>query len=312
MPHIFTNAGYADMMYVYGCCDGSATAAVEEYRRRFPMRRIPDRRLFYRVFNTLRECGPLTSAYVSSERTSKQNMEKQESILDMVGRCPTTSTRRLSARIGVSRTRVWRTLPEDGLYPFHPQPVQNLDPGDSVMRVEFCHWLHTNRQLLPLIIFIEEATFTSNGIKNTRNSHRWSHENPHGTVEKKFQRRFSINMWCGMIDDMLIGPVILDDRMTGQNYLDLLQNELPKQLEDVPLATRIAMYCQHDGAPSHYTQHVMQHLNDTFPYRWIGRGSTINWPPRSPDLNPLDFCLWGLMKSEVYRKKSGYTRRTAR
>jgi len=31
-----------------------------------------------------------------------------------------------------------------------------------------------------------------------------------------------------MIDDMLIGPVILDDRMTGQNYLDFPQNELPK------------------------------------------------------------------------------------
>jgi hypothetical protein len=42
MPHIFTNAEYADMLYVYGFCDGSATAAAEEYRRRFPMRRIPD------------------------------------------------------------------------------------------------------------------------------------------------------------------------------------------------------------------------------------------------------------------------------
>ena len=78
---------------------------------------------------------------------------------------------------------------------------------------------------------------------------------------------------------------------------------ITKQLEDVPLSTRIAMYCQHDGAPSHYTRHVMQHLNDTFPNRWIGRGSTINWTPRSPDLTRLDFWLWGLMKSEVYRKK---------
>jgi len=112
-----------------------------------------------------------------------------------------------------------------------------------------------------------------------------------------------MNVWYGMIDDMLIGPVILDNRLTGQNYLDFLQNELPKQLEDVPLATRIALYFQHDGGPSHYTRHVMQHLNDTFPNRWIGRGSTINWPPRSPDLTPLYFCLWGLMKSEVYRKK---------
>jgi len=101
----------------------------------------------------------------------------------------------------------------------------------------------------------------------------------------------------------LIGPVILDDRMIRQNYLDFLQNELPKQLEDVLLATRIAMYFQHDRAPSHHTRHVMQHLNYTFPNRWIGRGSTINWPPRSPDLTILDFCLWSLMKSEVYRKK---------
>jgi hypothetical protein len=33
MPHVFTNVKYADMLYVYGFCDGSATAAVEEYRR---------------------------------------------------------------------------------------------------------------------------------------------------------------------------------------------------------------------------------------------------------------------------------------
>jgi hypothetical protein len=45
----------------------------------------------------------------------------------------------------------------------------------------------------------------------------------------------------------------------------------------------------------------MQYLNYTFPNRWIGRGSTINWPPRSLDLTPLD--LWNLMKSEVYITK---------
>jgi len=81
MPHIFTNAEYADMMYVYGFCDDSATAAVEEYRRRFPMGRIPHRSVFYMVFNTLRECGTLPSAHVSFERARKQNMEEQETFL---------------------------------------------------------------------------------------------------------------------------------------------------------------------------------------------------------------------------------------
>ena len=255
------------------------------------------------MFNKLRECSTLPSAHISSEQARKQNMEEQENILYMVQRSPTTSTRRLSARINVSRTRVWRTLHEDDLYTFHPQPVQNLHPGDSAMRLEFCHWLRTNRQSLPLILFTDKATFIHNGINNTRISHRRSHENPHGAVETNFQSLSSINVWCGMIDDMLIGPIILDDLLTEQNYLDFLQNDLPTQLEYFPLATRIALYFQHDGAPSHYTRHVMHHLKYTLPNRWIGRGSTINWPPRSPDSTPLDFCLWGLMKSEVYRKK---------
>jgi hypothetical protein len=60
---------------------------------------------------------------------------------------------------------------------------------------------------------------------------------------------------------------------------------------------------QHDKAPSLYTRLLRKHLIDTFPNRWIGRGSTINWPPRSPDLTALDFCLWGWMKSGVCRRK---------
>jgi hypothetical protein len=69
MPYIFTNAEYSDMLYVYGFCDGSATAAaVEECRRRFPTRRLPDRRVFSKVFDTLHERGTLPNAHVSSEQ----------------------------------------------------------------------------------------------------------------------------------------------------------------------------------------------------------------------------------------------------
>jgi hypothetical protein len=67
-PYIFTNAEFVDMLYIHGFCDGSATTAVKEYRRRFPTRRIPDRRVFSKAFNTLRERGALPSAHVSSER----------------------------------------------------------------------------------------------------------------------------------------------------------------------------------------------------------------------------------------------------
>jgi hypothetical protein len=52
------------------------------------------------------------------------------------------------------------------------------------MRLEFCYWLRTDRQLLPLMLFTDEAAFTRYGINNTRNSHRQSHDNLNGSGNK--------------------------------------------------------------------------------------------------------------------------------
>jgi hypothetical protein len=60
------------------------------------------------------------------------------------------------------------------------------------------------------------------------------------------------------------------------------------------------MWFVHDGAPPHFLLIVTQHLNQTFGEQWIGRGGPVNWPARSPDLNPSDFWLWGQLKSAVY------------
>jgi hypothetical protein len=46
-------------------------------------------------------------------------------------------------------------------------------------------------------------------------------------------------------------------------------------------------------------------LNEKFPNAWIGRGGPIPWPPRSPDLTPVDFFLWGYVKNCVYGEKIG-------
>jgi hypothetical protein len=106
MPHFFTNTEYADMLYVYGFCERSASAAVEECRRRFPVCRIPDCRVFSRVFSTLGGTWALPNAHDSSERARQQHLEEQENILEMVKRSPTTSMCRLSTHLSVSRTRV--------------------------------------------------------------------------------------------------------------------------------------------------------------------------------------------------------------
>jgi len=66
----------------------------------------------------------------------------------------------------------------------------------------------------------------------------WADENPHATVENNFQQRFSVNVWCAVLDDQLIGPFILDGRLTGEAYFRFLQKEFPRLKEDFPLNKR--------------------------------------------------------------------------
>ncbi|KZC04047.1 hypothetical protein WN55_03832, partial [Dufourea novaeangliae] len=40
-------------------------------------------------------------------------------------------------------------------------------------------------------------------------------------------------------------------------------------------------------------------LQKKFPDRIISRNSAVNWPPRSCDLTPLDYFLWGYVKDQV-------------
>ena len=53
-----------------------------------------------------------------------------------------------------------------------------------------------------------------------------------------------------------------------------------------------ANMCSRLEAPPHFSQLVRQYLIHKFPDRWIGLCCAQNWPPRSPDLNPLDYHLW--------------------
>ena len=55
----------------------------------------------------------------------------------------------------------------------------------------------------------------------------------------------------------------------------------------------------------HFCFDVRAHLNANLPSRWIGctfhnDSPLLTWPPRSPDLTPCNFFLWGYIKDHVY------------
>jgi hypothetical protein len=94
----------------------------------------------------------------------------------------------------VLHIQVWQTVHEEYLHPYHVQRVQHLEPGDLAHCVDLCNWIKAHPQLLRTVLFIDEASFTVDGISNSQNLHMWSHGNPHQTRVPNFQRRFLVNV----------------------------------------------------------------------------------------------------------------------
>lgn len=296
----YTYREVADIHFVYGLCNGNANAAAREYARRYPNRITPQPRMFTRIHLRFGERGIQRAP---NELYRLVSPEDEEEVLQLVTNCPRLSTRRIARRVGLSHKSVWLILRREGLRPFHFRRVQDIVEPDYARRIVFCLWI--NRQLrrvpnfLERILWTDEATFTRAGYTNHRNDHQWLVENPHAVRPSSFQHEFKINLWAGMIDDRLIGPIVLPPNLNGERFLAFLRNEFIEALEDIPLWNRVNIILQLDGAPAHFARSVRQHLDENF-RQWIGREGTIAWPPRSPDLTPLHYFLWGTMKQEVY------------
>ena len=56
---------------------------------------------------------------------------------------------------------------------------------------------------------------------------------------------------------------------------------------------------QQDSAPAHRARETVKMLTRETP----GFISPDQWPPNSPDLNPVDYSVWGLLQERVYRTR---------
>lgn len=160
-----------------------------------------------------------------------------------------------------------------------------------------------NQDFFDEILWTDEAVFTTAGMYNRRNTHLWATQNPKAYMEIKHQGRMSMNVWCGILKNRVIGPIIFQGSLTGNRYLEFLNNEIEGLLEELSIREYNNIVWHQDGAPPHNVFQVRNFLNNRF-NQWIGTYGTINWPPNSPDLTPLDNFLWGYLKDDVYKERS--------
>ncbi|GFU64647.1 DUF4817 domain-containing protein [Trichonephila clavipes] len=144
-----------------------------------------------------------------------------------------------------------------------------IHQNDHQARRRFVEWPQNEIAVVPdfhkRILFSDEAHFWLNGYVNKQNCRIWSEANPQVYVETPLHPE-KLTVWCAL--------------WAGRE-----------------------LWFQQDGATCHTARATIDLLKDTFGDRLISRFGPVNWPPRSCDLTPLDYFLWGYVKSLVHADK---------
>lgn len=291
-----------DMIQAYFECGQIAAAALRLYGNRFPERVRPSADKFQRLVENLRNFGSFKKPKSTAREIQNQDLELN--VLLSVEENPDTSTRDIASQMQVSHTTVRYILKKHKFFPYTPRKVHALGENDPQRRIQFCTFFINKLREDPIfyrcVLWSDECTFGKNGVFNRNNHRHWSRQNDHVMVERNFQNRFSLNVWCGILGERLVGPFFIQGNLNQEKYNSLLRNEISNYLDELPLAELNRVVFHQDGATPHNARINTDFLHNCFGDKWIGTYGPTRWPARSPDLNPLDFFLWSYMQDKVY------------
>ncbi|GFW51881.1 DUF4817 domain-containing protein [Trichonephila clavipes] len=184
-----------------------------------------------------------------------------------------------------------------------------IHQNDHQARRRFVEWSQNEIAVVPdlhkRILFSDEAHFWLNGYVNKQNCRIWSEANPQVYVETPLHSE-KLTVWCALWAGGIIGPYFFKNdeghnvTVNGDRYRAMITNCFIPELNNHDVQE---LWFQQDGATCHTARATIDLLKDTFGDRLISRFGPVNWPPRSCDLTPLDYFLWGYVKSLVYADK---------
>lgn len=264
-------------------------------------------RLLMKKFDeTFSLCDVPRVNYIRSVRSNENIAAVEDSVADD----PNTSIRHRAQELGLTYSSTWNILHKDlALKAYKIKLVQKLEWHDHPRRRTFANWaldkLKADPHFYRKIIFSDEAHFWLNGYVNKQNMRYWDKEQPQQVLETPLHPE-KITVWCGLHAEGVLGPYFFRNAaganvtVNAERYRDMLDgwffpNVATHELDD--------FWFQQDGATSHTAHATIDLLRGTFGDRVISRNGPVDWPPRSCDITPLDFFLWGHVKAKVYADK---------
>lgn len=256
----------------------------------------PSRSVIMNIISNFEKTGSVGHVPPKPKNPSEKREAAKIQVENMVSELSSLSIRKASSALGVSSTLVYHILHDDlhlKPYKFH-QWHQLLDP-DYEKRVKFATWFLKLPPSAKMYMFCsDEAYFYLTLSLNNQNNRLWSQSQPMQGVEYPLHDQ-KILVWCAISANRVFGPYYFEETVNKENYLEMLKEFFwPKVLRT---AEYEKYHFQQDGARPHTAAIVQTWLKGKFGKKLVDKDL---WPPRSPDLNPCDFYLWGYLKSVVY------------
>jgi transposase len=240
--------------------------------------------------------------------STDSNTEEVEELIQSQEEEPGThfSIREIAPHLEISKSSVHRIKKKSKINWFKRVSTPQMNSGCRERRVERSINL-LNRfspHSLPRLAFQDEKDFTlqvptnrqnnrvySRGLKRDIQPERLFHEG------NKFMRKIMVSAimtWKGMIGPFFVADK--DIKVNSVSYLKHLKNDLIPALET--LYPRNDFIFVQDSAPSHRAKIVQTFLKEKLKSRYV---KNTEWPPSSPDVNPLDYFFWNELKEMVYK-----------
>ena len=214
------------------------------------------------------------------------------------------SCRKLSLSLNISRSSMSRIIKEDlKLKSYKPVIEPLLTDDQKSRRKTFANWVrnHYRKEDTMRFLFSDEKLFDIDGVYNSQNDRVWAvdREDAKRKGRVKQRRKFpqKVMVWLGVCSEG-VSPIVIFQNGTV-DHDRYIREVLPVARDYGNKVFGDKWTFQQDGATPHTHKDSQQWCRTNLP-SFIDKDC---WPPNSPDLNPMDYCIWNELALAIRWKK---------
>lgn len=264
------------------------------------------RNMVYKTLKRIAELGSIENRPRSGRPRSVRTPLTIKIVRERVRRDPRRSMRNMAIDLGISHESVRNLVKSDlGLKSLKRTSAQHLSLEIRRKRLERCRALKRRHEdwNLENVLFSDEKIFTVEATTNRQNDRvlcpSVSNIPENIRYVGRSQKPASVMVWAGVSANQRTNLVFVEKgvKINSHTYRDLILEPVVKQCGHKLFQDQHWIF-QQDGAPSHTANMIQEWCRREIP-EFITKEE---WPPSSPDLNPMDYAAWGILEDKACAK----------